>query len=176
MKKTMKSFMAIALGLSLVLAGCSKDDDNDLSGFTGKYPVTVDVTLAGQHMQGMDADLILSEENGNFKASASLAAYGDINIVLSSLNPNLPDWGAEAVDITGYLFKVAAQTIQLALGTVTIKGADGEMGNGYHGYVAKGKLDGIEVKSIAIFLEGNVPMEGVDGLVPLYIEIKDRGE
>jgi hypothetical protein len=28
MKKIMKSFMALALGLSLVLSGCSKDDDN----------------------------------------------------------------------------------------------------------------------------------------------------
>jgi hypothetical protein len=159
MKKVMKSFMAMALGLSLVLSGCSKDDDdNNLSAFTGTYPVEVNVLLAGESViSSMPVNLILSEEGGNFKASASLSTYGDINIVLSSLNANLPDLieGSEVTGISGYLFKVEEQTINIAgMDAVKIKGETLDGMNGYHGIVAKGTLGGTTVKLIAMFLKG----------------------
>jgi hypothetical protein len=168
MKKVMKSFMAMALGLSLVLTGCSDDDDSNLSAFTGTYPVEVYASLGGQPViSGLEVDLILSEEGGNFKASANLDTYGNIDIVLSSLNSNLPDFGGtEATGISGYVFKVAEQEISIAgQGKVKIKGSTEGIDGGYHGYVAKANLGGAEVKSIAIFLEG------VE--LPVYIEITD---
>jgi hypothetical protein len=167
MKKIMKSFMAMALGLSLVLAGCSKDDENDLSAFTGTYPVEIDVALAGQTVfSNMPVNLVLSEEGGNFKASASLAEYGSINIILSSLTSNLPNFEqTEASGISGYLFKVAEQTVNItAVGEVKIKGKAEDEFNGYHGLVAKGTLGGVTVKQIIMSLEG------VD--LPVTIEIE----
>jgi hypothetical protein len=168
MKKIMKSFMAMALGLSLVLSGCSDDDENDLSAFTGTYPVKIDVTLAGNPVfSDMPVNLVLSEEGGNFKASASLAEYGSINIVLSSLSSNLPGLveESEATGISGYLFKVAEQTVNItAVGEVKIKGMAIDELNGYHGAVAKGSLEGVAVKTISMVLEG------VDLPVTIYIE------
>jgi hypothetical protein len=171
MKKVMKSFMAMALGLSLVLAGCSKDDDSKLAEFTGTYPVEINVRLAEDPViSGLEVDLILTEENGNFKASANLADYGNINIVLSSLSSNLPDLGSdvEVTDLRGYVFKVAEQQITLAASPVPvkIKGYVKEGSNGYNGAIVKGKVFGIELTQISIFLEG------VD--LPLYIEIVSR--
>jgi hypothetical protein len=165
----MKSFMAMALGLSLVLAGCSKDDDSPLAEFTGTYPIEVDARLENDHIiSGLKVNLILSEEGGNFKASANLAEYGNIDIILSSLNSDLSklNLGEEedVENIRGYLFKVAEQTIQLSTGTVKIKGSPAEKRNGYDGLVVKGNLGNIELRNIVILLEG------VD--LPVVVEIE----
>jgi hypothetical protein len=155
MKKVMKSFMAMALGLSLVLTGCSDDDDDsNLSAFTGTYPVEVDVKLGDVPViSGLEVNLILSEEGGNFKASATLPQYGSIDIVLSSLSSNLPNMGVGVTDLSGYLFKVAEQTVNVS-GDVKIKGSAVEEYKGYAGYVVKGKVEGVERKGIYIVLEG----------------------
>jgi hypothetical protein len=167
MKKIMRSFMAMALSLSLVLSGCSKDDDdNKLSAFTGTYPVEITVNLLPDKIP---TNLVLTESGGNFKASANLADYGKIEIELSSVT-DLPasfvksaEEEADAGTVSGYLFKVNQQNIELNLGSlpvtsIAIEGAeiDFENGgvNGYHGLVIKGKENGQEHKAIGIMLKG----------------------
>jgi hypothetical protein len=155
--------MAMALGLSLVLAGCSKDDDSKLAGFSGTYHVKVRVNLLPNEIE---TDLILTEDGGNFKASAKLDDYGKIEIVLSSVTEMPASFTEESEadpgTVSGFLFKVKQQDITLNLPApdtkITIEGEEIEFGDesitGYHGFVAKGKENGQERKAIVISLKG----------------------
>jgi hypothetical protein len=108
-------------------------------------------------------DLVLTEDGGNFKASANLADYGKIEIVLSSVT-KLPasffvGAGADPGTVSGYLFKVKPQDITLSISPIPIKieGADMEFDDesitGYHGFVVKGKENGQEHRGIGILLK-----------------------
>ena len=162
----MKNFIVLTLGLSLVLAGCSKDDDEGkFNEFTGTYPVSIDVYFSNETLHNIETDLILTEENGNFKASVNLVDLGSINILVNSLT-DLPSLLIEsaantgATEISGYLFRIGEQTINITdIGNVRVSGEDIyiETGGddeitGYHGFVMKAKMGGIVQKGIAISL------------------------
>jgi hypothetical protein len=64
MKKIMKSFMAMALGLSLVLSGCSKDDDESADyakEIAGNY--VGNILLAGQLEVATDIPIAITKVN-----------------------------------------------------------------------------------------------------------------
>ena len=164
----MKNFIVLTLGLSLVLAGCSKDDDEGkFNEFTGTYPVSIDVYFSNETLHNIETDLILTEENGNFKASVNLVDLGSINILVNSLT-DLPSLLIEsaantgATEISGYLFRIGEQTININIadiGNVRVSGEDiyietmeGDEITGYHGFVMKAKMGGIVQKGIAISL------------------------
>jgi hypothetical protein len=168
MKKLMRNFMVMALGLSLVLAGCSKDEDSFID-VAGTYSVRIDVSLLPLD-QPIETDLLLTKEGNNLKAVANIAPYGIINITLSDLNSDLSSIAGFAPEgVSGYLFKIAQQKITITgIGEVDVIGSS-EMAaesNGYHGVVYKKQ----EAKFIVLDLQGVG-----EGLENLKIYVSARG-
>jgi hypothetical protein len=145
MKKIMKSFMAMALGLSLVLSGCSKDDDDEIS-FAGTY--TADVTVSG--IPGIpggtlpisDIALTLSKDGANYVASAELATYGSLSLILSQVTEKVNEGG-----LAMYTFKVDRQTLNIT--------SVGEIGVTGNGTLNRGSEDGKAINTIYVGLKGD---------------------
>ncbi|MDR0737644.1 MAG: hypothetical protein LBF39_01065 [Prevotellaceae bacterium] len=116
MKKIMKSFIAMALGLSLVLAGCSKDDED---GFEGNYSVDVAVTnvpIVGS--LDIPTSLHLTKEGVDYKASATLNTYGSLSLLLTSVTEK-----ANAGGVVSYDFTVTEQTLTITgIGDISVSG------------------------------------------------------
>jgi hypothetical protein len=114
MKKVMKSFMAMALGLSLVLAGCSSDDDKDADvNFAGTYEAVATVT--GPELLVPDGPLTipsitltLTKEDANYRADAQLPQFGSLSLLLTSVTEVLNEGG-----LVGYTFAVENQTLTI---------------------------------------------------------------
>ena len=123
MKKIMKSFMAVALGLSLVLAGCSKDDEDGVISFEGDYEATATVTGPEQLVPGGSLSipsitLNLVKEGANYRASATLSAFGSLSLLLTSVTET-----ANAGDVVSYSFVVAEQELTITdWGDVPVSG------------------------------------------------------
>ena len=122
MKKIMKSFMAMALGLSLVLAGCSKDDGPDP--FEGNYEAEATITGPEQMVPGGSLSipsitLNLAKESADYKASATLSTFGSLSLLLTSVTET-----ANAGGVVSYDFVVAEQTLTITgLGNVPVSGS-----------------------------------------------------
>jgi hypothetical protein len=127
MKKVMKSFMAMALGLSLVLAGCSKDDDNDAGvNFEGNYTVEANVTGPEQVVpNGLltipSISLELSKDGANYRAAANLSEFGSLSLLLTSVTEEINQEG-----FVTYSFVVENQTL-----TVNVQTIDGPVPTPY---------------------------------------------
>jgi hypothetical protein len=127
MKKVMKSFMAMALGLSLVLAGCSKDEDEGVN-FAGTYEAVATVTGPEQLVPGGSLTipsiaLTLSKEGANYKATAQLSQFGSLSLSLTSVIEVLNEGG-----VVGYTFAVENQTLTITgTGPLPVSG-DGTLG------------------------------------------------
>jgi hypothetical protein len=115
MKKVMKSFMAMALGLSLVLAGCSKDDDDP---FEGDYAARVIVEILPMPISTI---LKLSKNSKDYTASAQLSLQipeqeetpeqkitGSLSLALTSVKE-------KAGGVVSYSFDVVEQTLDLSI-------------------------------------------------------------
>jgi hypothetical protein len=76
MKKIMKSFMAMALGLSLVLSGCSKDDEDLTTEITGNYVGAI--SMDGTEVAS-DVTIPITKVDDN-----------TIKLSLNTMLPNLP--------------------------------------------------------------------------------------
>jgi hypothetical protein len=117
MRKIMKSFMAMALGLSLVLAGCSKDDDNG-SSFEGNYDAVVNVTGAPAQVPEISTTLALTKEGANYQAAANLSTFGSLSLLLTSVTEVI-----NAGEIVTYSFVVAEQTLNVTgVGNIPVSG------------------------------------------------------
>jgi hypothetical protein len=132
MKKLTKSFMAMALGLSLVLAGCSKDDDAiTLSDFVGSYEVGV--KLVQFENTTLPATLTIAESNGALKATANVsipAQLAPIGTIEISLNfSDLKSYGATSLGIKagGFYYKIPEQDLTVGnFGALKFKGTGTE--------------------------------------------------
>jgi hypothetical protein len=132
MKKIMKSFMAMALGLSLVLSGCSKDDDDNKApeiNFVGDYTITATVAGAPVAVPPISATLQLTKEGTGYRASAQLSQFGSLSLLLTEVTKTVDTGSAVA-----YSFVVAEQTLTIltlpmpvsgtgTLGAVTVSSA-----------------------------------------------------
>ena len=123
MKKIMKSFMAVALGLSLVLAGCSKDDEDGVISFEGDYEATAIVTGAPVTVPSIPTTVTLTKEGTNYRASANLSDYGSLSLSLTSVTEK-----ANAGGVVSYDFVVAEQTLTILGGSLPVSG-DGTLGS-----------------------------------------------
>ncbi|MDR2449937.1 MAG: hypothetical protein LBD52_08270, partial [Prevotellaceae bacterium] len=87
MKKIMKSFMAMALGLSLVLTGCSKDDEDAFEGNYGATAIVAgpDYLVSSGSLTIPSIDLELSKTDKGYKAEAELAQFGSLSLLLTSV-------------------------------------------------------------------------------------------
>jgi hypothetical protein len=111
MKKVMKSFMAIALGLSLVLTGCSKDDED--VNFAGIYEAVATVTGPEQLVPDgpltiPSITLTLTKEGADYKAAAQLSQFGSLSLLLTSVTEKV-----NAAGVVTYSFVVADQTLTI---------------------------------------------------------------
>jgi hypothetical protein len=110
MKKVLKSFTALALGLSFVLGGCSSDDDDDFN-VAGTYPVRITIAELGRNF---DTDLVVTKNGHDLKATAvvdlSTLLMGNmtISLDLTSTEHVKKDKNNEV-----YLFKIPQQDIRI---------------------------------------------------------------
>jgi len=143
MKKVLKSLIALSLGLALVATGCKKDDDNlDLSGVVGSYPITVDIAALG--ITELPAMLVVTANGNDLKATGTVTVPAQVNPLIGSLTIDLAltslkefsgTLGEISIPITdAFLFKVASQNITVLgqpfpfAGTNEINGYDGIIG------------------------------------------------
>jgi hypothetical protein len=114
MRKVMKSFMALSLGLSLVLAGCSKDEDeNYAKEIAGKYVGTI----------SMGGDQVASNVEINVVAKNGTTATLSLNTTIPQAlqgNDLLLDVSCEtAVSKLGNDYTVTGNTTVSILGYET---------------------------------------------------------
>jgi hypothetical protein len=138
MKKVMKSFMAMALGLSLVLTGCSKDEDdakNYAKDIAGKYVGTLELY---QQVVGQDVEINVTEKNKttaelslnttlyslpsigdlplNVKCDANVAKSGDNYTVAGETSITLPNSDEpQTVTVTGGITSEGQATLNIGI-------------------------------------------------------------
>ncbi|MDR3183980.1 MAG: hypothetical protein LBT49_01040 [Prevotellaceae bacterium] len=113
MKKVTKSFIAMVLGLSLVLAGCSKDEDEVIEDFSGNYDVTIIVKNPPAEALNISTALKLSKEGKDYVASAEFSTSqppvtGSLSLKLTSVKEI-----ANAGGVASYGFNVTSQTFTI---------------------------------------------------------------
>ncbi len=184
MKKTFKTFFALALGLSLTLAGCSDDENGLQDDLTGNYSVNVGVGI----MEGLEipTTLTVTKQGDGFKVAATVTLpaipgapvelpSGNINIslLLSSLKEVSYSEGGRTAK--GYLYKIASQPITVGnLGSFDFVGAGGLS----ESESSTEEYDGM----IATFTQGSQSGKGIafgivtmlEGDIPLYIYVESQ--
>ncbi|MDR0691606.1 MAG: hypothetical protein LBF69_01045 [Prevotellaceae bacterium] len=148
MKKVMKSFMAIALGLSLVLAGCSKDDEDAVISFEGDYEATAIVTGAPTDVPSIPTTVTLTKEGANYRASATLSAFGSLSLLLTSVTEK-----ANAGGVVSYDFVVAEQTLTILGSPLPVSGS-GTLGSAAGKYTITMNLT-VEEYGITVVITGS---------------------
>ncbi len=164
MKKIFKTFFTLALGLSLALAGCSKDEKDLRSELTGNYDVTVTVEGLPAPV-AVPATLTVSKDGDGFKVvsvvSSAQLPMGDIN--LSLLLSSLAEVNGETDEGTafeGYLYKIAEQPITVGAASYEFFGTAADYGD-YAGTIAQFSDDWGADRFIDFQIAGVIPELGL---------------
>ncbi len=171
-----KTFFTLALGLLLVLAGCSKDEKDLRSELAGNYEVDV---IIGMVPVEAPTTLTLTKHGDGFKAATTVAlpeipglpGYINISLLLSSLKEvsELED----GISGKGYFFKIAEQPIAVGGRTFYCAGLHDlnidEEEEDYDGVVTTYSFGSHSGKAIAFSIE--IMLEDD---IPLYIMVISR--
>jgi hypothetical protein len=162
MKKIMKSFMAMALGLSLVLSGCSKDDE------------VIDLTkeITGNYVGAIS---MIIDEAGNTQTVASNVTIPitkvDDNTIKLSLNttlPNLPEVGNLTLDVN-YQATVTKDGSDYSIKGDNVQVSIPELGN----TPLPLKIEGGRITSAG---QATIPITITMGVLPITVVYKGQKE
>ncbi len=152
MKNLMRKFAVLALGLAVVMASCSKDDNNNNSSITGTYTGVVDAVITGLVDDSYPLTFTISGNNNAYTLSTN------INIPVSGSTMTIPV-NVELTDIVAY------KNV-----TVTMEGLTATLKEGY-GFNVKPAVITIaalgatvNIASQKVILVGSVNYAGLQGI------------